>query len=92
MCDNVAGTPHRHLKGAMVLSQQLSEAIDSYVEADVITDDLKADARLTSKLDRTSVKVTFEKVLEALNAKKTELLDIVVHLEKAPLRDLIILI
>lgn len=76
----------------MVLSQQLSEAIDSYVEADVITDDLKADARLASKLDRTSVKVTFEKVLEALNAKKTELLDIVVHLEKAPLRDLIILI
>ena len=56
------------LETAMVLGHELSEAIDSYVEADVITEELKA--------------VTFERALEALNAKKTELLDIVVHLEE----------
>ncbi|CAK9004900.1 MMS19 nucleotide excision repair protein homolog (MMS19-like protein) [Durusdinium trenchii] len=43
-------------------------AVDDYVAADVVTDELR--------------EATLQKVLTALNAKEIELLDIVVHLEK----------
>ncbi|CAE7452833.1 mms19 [Symbiodinium natans] len=50
------------------IDETLREAIDQYVDADLITDELK--------------EVTLKKVLEALDAKRIELLDIVLHLEK----------
>lgn len=46
----------------------LQEVVDQYVDADVVTDELK--------------EVTLKKVIEALDQKRMELLDIVVHLEK----------
>ncbi|CAJ1351133.1 unnamed protein product [Effrenium voratum] len=49
------------------LGEKLKQAIDSYVDADVITEELK--------------EVTLKKVLEALDTRRIELLDIVLHLE-----------
>lgn len=46
----------------------LQEVVDQYVDADVVTDELR--------------EVTLKKVIEALDEKRMELLDIVVHLEK----------
>eukprot|EP00439_Symbiodinium_sp_Y106_P018073 s5430_g2.t1 len=50
------------------IDDTLKEAINQYVDADLVTDELK--------------EVTLKKVLEALDAKRIELLDIVLHLEK----------
>eukprot|EP00913_Durusdinium_trenchii_P003118 g2881.t1 len=52
----------------MAFSDRLRQAVDDYVAADVVTDELR--------------EATLQKVLTALNAKEIELLDIVVHLEK----------
>ncbi|CAE7390142.1 mms19, partial [Symbiodinium pilosum] len=50
------------------IDETLREAIDQYVDSDLVTDELK--------------EVTLKKVLKALDAKRLELLDIVLHLEK----------
>ncbi|CAE6948565.1 mms19, partial [Symbiodinium sp. KB8] len=60
------------------IDDTLKEAINQYVDADLVTDELK-EARQNAERKQ---KVTLKKVLEALDAKRIELLDIVLHLEK----------
>eukprot|EP00435_Cladocopium_sp_Y103_P020868 s2391_g5.t1 len=55
-------------KKISVNARHCEEVVDQYVDADVVTDELR--------------EVTLKKVIEALDEKRMELLDIVVHLEK----------